>query len=308
MAAAESLGYRRHPLSTALRTGRTNIIGLSLGDAPAFLRHPHSALMVSTVQQALAQRGYAMLVVTLGGVVPCDLRLMDGVIVMGYQPGEENAVESAALRMPLLHWFGVSEAQQPGISYDGEALNTRIAQVNHELAARHLFALGHRSIALVEPWGARNNYPGLPVFQRIAQDAGIQAELTGIYDYLTPRTYPNAMRFLDGLRLPTAIYALDDEVAQRIIDKLSWRGLAVPRDVSVFSRQTDDADFEHGPGMTGVFTDWPSSWSSVVDQYLDMLEGKLPTGVLRPVVPSQRVVERTTCAPRATTASPQAKE
>lgn len=298
VAAAESLGYRRHPLSTALRTGRTHIIGLSLGDASALMRHPHSAQMVAVIQEALAARGYATLVATLGGTVPCDLRLLDGVIVMGYVRGEDAAIEAVARRMPLFHWMGTYATRPYGIACDGDRLHAAVAARNHELAARYLYGLGHRRIALVEPWGAQGTYPGLPVFEEIARQQEIEVRLTAIYDYLKPRTYPNAMRFLDGPELPTAFYALDDEVAQRIIDKLSWRGLAVPRDASVFSRQIDEVDLGSDVGTTGVLTEWPRCWRDLVDQYIDLVEGKRSAVELAPMTPDQRVVERTTCARR----------
>ena len=296
VAAAETLGYRRHPLSTALRTGHTHIIGLSLGDASALLRHPHSAQTIAVIQAALAARGYATLMATLGGAVPCDLRLLDGVIVMGYARGEEAVIEAVAGRMPLFHWMGTYSTRRAGITCDGGRLHAAVAARNHELAARYLYGLGHRRIALVEPWGAQRTYPGLPVFENVARQQGIEVRLTAIYDYLKPRTYPNTMRFLDGPELPTAFYALDDEVAQRIIDRLSWRGLSVPRDASVFSRQIDDVDLCSTVGMTGVVTEWPHCWRHLVDQYVDVVEGKRGAETLAPMVPDQRVFDRTTCA------------
>lgn len=86
---------------------------------------------------------------------------------------------------------------------------------------------------MVEPWGARNDKePADRVFKRIADERGLRVKLPVIFDYLLPRTYPNTMKFLDSGSLPTAIYALDDEVSHRIIDKLGWKGVSVPGQAS----------------------------------------------------------------------------
>ncbi len=296
--AARLLGYRRHPLSTALRTGRTRIIGVNLGNAQSFLNHPHSARMVSTCQNALAVRGYAMLILSLGGGVSCDLRLLDGIIIMDSRPEDASAVEDAARSVPTLQWFGGVVRSPAGISGAGEDIHAIVRRRDHETSARYLYDLGHRRIALLEPYGAISGaHTAISIFRRIADERGIAVELDAVYDYLAPRIYPNIMRYLDRPRLPTAFYALDDEVAQRVVDKLSWRGLAVPRDASVFSRQTDEGPREGVPGVTGLLTDWPACWRSLVDQFVEVVEGRSAAGRVEPVIPAQRIVERTTCAP-----------
>lgn len=299
---ARELGYRRHPASAALRTGRTHIMGLYLGDASWFFRHPHGAYTVACIHETLSQRGYSSMIVSLDGPKPCDLRLVDGLFIVGYKVGgDEEAIRAAAEQVPAFGWVGRSFRMECGVHMPDPSIAQRVMQANHEMAARHLFDAGHRHIALVQPHGSAKLVPALPIFQRIAAERGIRVELVEVFDFLLGRTYPNTMRFVNEGRLPTAFYVLDDEVAQRIIDRLSWRGLSVPKDVSIFSRQTDDGESSEAAGITGILTDWPTCWRGLVDQCLDVIEGKAGVECLGTVTaPTQRIVERSTCAaPRA---------
>jgi DNA-binding LacI/PurR family transcriptional regulator len=295
--AASHLGYRRHPVSTALRTGRTRVVGVYLGDAPALFTHPHGAHALSHLQQALVSRGYSLLIVSLDASRPCDFRQMDGLVIMGSREGDAAMVQRAAEATPTFGWLGMAVPNARGCRAVGDEAIRAVITGNHETAARYLYGLGHRSIGLIEPWGARAADAALPIFQRIAEERGLKVELADVYDYLSPRMYPNAMRFLDRDPLPTAIYALDDAVALRVIQKLGWRGMSAPGHVSVFSRQTEEATPDGLPGVTGILTDWPACWRDLVGQYVDVIEGRMSADRIRAIVPAQRVVEGTTCGP-----------
>lgn len=295
--AARELGYKRHPLYTAMRTGRTHIIGIYIADASTLLSHPHAAYGLSNVHAALTERGYSPLIASLDKPEICDFRLMDGLIILDCRRDDAPLIEKAAKALPTFGWTGTPYEPVNGVYSPSKALNEQAARVNHEIAAKYLYDLGHRSIALIEPWGGMAN-PALPIFRRIAEERGLKAELAEVFDHLSKRTYSRVMQFLDRNTLPTAFYALDDEVAHRIIEKLSWRGQSVPRDVAVFSRQTDMAGTDGASGITGIYTDWPAVWRSLVNQYVDVIEGKRTVEQIEVPTPSQRVMDRDTCARR----------
>lgn len=295
--AARELGYRRHPLYTAMRTGRTHIVGLYMGGDSALLNHPHTAYGLSNVHAALTERGYSPLIASLDKPEMCDFRLMDGLIVLDCRRDDAPHIERAARALPTFGWTGTPYEPIEGVYSPGQDFLRKAAQLNHEIAAKYLYDLGHRHIALIEPWGGRDNSAMAP-FRRVAQERALNVELNQVFDHLARRVYLNTMGFLDQERLPTAFYVLDDEVAHRIIEKLSWRGLAVPSDVTVFSRQTDTADTAVASGITGIYTDWRAVWRSLVNQYVDVIEGKRTVEQIEVTAPSQRVVERDTCARR----------
>ena len=294
--AAQELGYRRHPFYTAMRTGRTHIIGLYMADASKLLNHPHAAYGLSVVQAALAERGYSPLIAALDNPRICDFRLMDGLMVLDCRRGEESLIATAAQAVPTFGWLGTPYDRVDGVYSPPDSLCDQVRAGNHEIAANYLYDLGHRRIALIEPSGGAL-HPARSVFQRTADARGAAVELDEVYDRLMSRVYSNTMAFLDREELPTAFYALDDEVAQRIAEKLRWKGLAVPADVSIFSRQTDVPDPVAHTSVTGIFTDWPAVWRGLVHQYLDVIEGKRRVEQIDVSAPAQRVVERTTCAP-----------
>ena len=143
-AAMAQLGYRPHRAARALRTGRTQTIGLLVST----LATVGNSRMLQAVADAAATRGYALTVVTLGAhsdVSSAFERLreqgVDGVVVL-------NEATAAARDAPAPAGLGLVVVDTPPEL--GARARFGIVQSDHAGGARaateHLLALGHRTV------------------------------------------------------------------------------------------------------------------------------------------------------------------
>lgn len=121
----------------------------------------------------------------------------------------------------------------------------------------YLLRLGHRRIAFVD--GERKDLPLLSRdrffgFQKALAEAGIEIP----DDYYVKVDFSDAHRIDSGVgdllslpEPPTALFALDDDLAVRIYDVLRRRGISVPRDISMIA-PGDVLDYQlpHTPPIT----------------------------------------------------------
>ena len=290
-AAARRLRYRKDPVSAALRTGRRMVVGIYRGDPARLLTHPYGALQVACYQRALARRGYSALLAPLDINPDLDMRVMDGLILAGRSEGDEAAVARAARTVPTLGHHGIS---LKCILPDPAPVFAAIER-SHELAARYLLGLGHRDIVIFDlKWSA---CPAEELFQRESRAAGVEVRTRMDRGKWFERSYPGLDSFLQAERQPTAYYVFDDDVAQHVIDRLSRRGVSVPGDVSVLSRETHDLEAFAAKGISGVDPQWSVYWESMTNQFLDVIEGARAPGDIRPDMAAPRLIVRASSGP-----------
>jgi DNA-binding LacI/PurR family transcriptional regulator len=144
---ARQLGYSPNPAAQALRTGRTNAIGVVVRQ----LRHPFFMAVIEGIDRACRGAGYHMLL----GHVHADegeeravVELFargrtDGVLVLGAVPHDEEVIGAALARgLPTVLVDREASAGAPAVTIDYAA--------GMRLALDHLAGLGHQVIALPE--------------------------------------------------------------------------------------------------------------------------------------------------------------
>ena len=103
-------------------------------------------------------------------------------------------------------------------------------------AVRHLVELGHRDIGhIIGPSrNATRNERHLGFLAAMA-DAGLPVRDEWMYqgNYLVPSAIAAAEHFLRAPKLPTAVFAANDEMAIGLIYRLRQSGVECPRDISV---------------------------------------------------------------------------
>lgn len=254
--AAEELGYVASPAAAALTTGRTNAIGVMV---PRISRWFFTAV-IEGAHDVVAERGYDTLLYPLGANAgpearPTDIRSLhkrvDGVLGLNVPLGQPSSLQ--VLRIPLVT-VGSTIPGASGVLVDDVELGY--------LATCHLLRLGHRRIAFLGPdsdamYGftvaadRQRGYKKALLENRIAVDPA----LIGITGF----TVEGGSAALDKLwqeagqeptRMPTAVFAVSDEVAMGIIHAARNLGLRVPEDISVIG--VDNHDLSHLFNLTTI--------------------------------------------------------
>jgi DNA-binding LacI/PurR family transcriptional regulator len=117
-----------------------------------------------------------------------------------------------------------------------------LVAVNHQLGAQvlveHLLQLGHRRIGFIGYHGVWSVEERYRAYQLITQRHGIEPD--GAWVELTPQVYSDLgkaaaarMLALPPDRRPTAIFAVNDPIAETVVAEARARGLKIPGDLSV---------------------------------------------------------------------------
>ncbi|WEG10606.1 LacI family DNA-binding transcriptional regulator [Microbacterium horticulturae] len=278
-AAMEELGYRMHRAARALRTGRTQTIGL----VATTLATVGNSRMLQAVADAAASRGYALVVVTLGAdaIDVAFERLrdqgVDGAVVLN-----EATVPAQGAAVPDdLHLVVVDAPAADRFD---------VVQTAHALGAqeatRHLLGLGHRTVHhLAGPAGSFSADERERGWRAALAEAGAETPEPLRGDWTA------ASGHLRGRELPadaTAVFAANDQMALGLLRALASGGRRVPEDVSVvgFDDVADAADYR--PPLTTVRQDFDALGARAVDVLVSRIEA--PAAPQLAVIPAHLVV------------------
>lgn len=232
--AAEQLGYRGNLQASALRRGRTGIIGVIVAD----LNNPFIGPVIRGIAHGLGGRGLLPIMTENGDSSDelariCDKMLaqrVDGIITTAGRYRDRALLKTVAAEVPTV--LAVRQLPGSGIPAVGHDDNA-----GGRMAAEHLLSLGHSRLAqLMGPediWSFEGRAKG---FRGAA--ASTSAECVDLQVAVRLPTI-DAGRDLaaEYLRLPeprpTAIFAHNDSIAIGVVDTLRRVGLDCPRDVSI---------------------------------------------------------------------------
>ncbi|MDL9979228.1 LacI family DNA-binding transcriptional regulator [Microbacterium sp. ASV49] len=292
-AAMAELDYRPHRAARALRTGRSQTIGL----VAATLATVGNSRMLQAVADAAASRGYALVVVTLGaagsiGEAFVQLREqgVDGAIVLNEAT---RLVQDAAIPAELA--LVVVDAP-PGSAFGGAA-RVGVVETDHAGGARaaveHLFALGHSTVHhIAGPEGSFAAAERERGWRDALAEAGVEAPEVVHGDW------SSASGFVASASLPvdaTAVFAANDQMALGALRALTEAGRRVPDDISVvgFDDIADAADYR--PPLTTVRQDF----DTLGERALALLVASIETDAepAFETVPAPLVVRSSTARP-----------
>ncbi len=287
-AAMAELGYRPHRAARALRTGRSQTLGL----VASTLATVGNFRMLQAVVDAATARGYAVTVVTASGADALagafeQLRDQgaDGAVVLN----EATALAAGSAAPSGLHLVVVDAGADPRFT---------IVQSDHAGGARraveHLLGLGHATVHHVA--GPSTSFAAAERERgwREALEAGgarVPEPLRG--------DWTSSSGHAAGERLPaeaTAVFVANDQMALGVLRSLAEGGRDVPRDVSVvgFDDVADAADYR--PPLTTIRQDFAALGERAVTALVHGLE----RGATNPAetVPTSLIERSSTAAPR----------
>jgi DNA-binding LacI/PurR family transcriptional regulator len=275
--AVEKLGYRRNMAARALASKESKIIGTVVTDTQ--LSGPSGTLL--GIEQAAHEAGYWVSVASMQLVDETGMTRAvnhfidqgaDGIAVIA---PNKIALDSAAKAventpMVLVTSGSTKEYDLPYLDID-QKLGAR-------LAVRHLIELGHVHIAHFS--GPRSDFHAL---ERIAgwqlelAEHGLPAEVLfdGAWDATTG--YELAQKLLQSeKKLPTAVFAANDQLAIGALRAFGEAGLRIPEDISVVGFDDILGTEQLRPPLTTIRQDHTTLGRISVEMLLTLIGGGTP--------------------------------
>jgi LacI family transcriptional regulator, repressor for deo operon, udp, cdd, tsx, nupC, and nupG len=306
-AVAAELGYVASPSAAGLPTGRTWAVGV----VSPVARGWYFSAVAEGAQEAFSAEGYDVLRYGLADVETQRRRVVDThllrkrvdalvVLSLPLTPGEVNAL--LAMQRPVIAIGPV----MPGIP------TVRIDDVEvGRLAARHLVELGHRRIGFVG--GDPEDHLGFPVapdrqlgYREVLEEVGVEPDpgLVVGGKFVAESGVRAYAEFKRRGPLPTAVFAVSDEIAMGLIHAARSDGVRVPEDLSVVG--VDDHDLSWLFGLTTVAQPVRQQGRIAATSLLDRLRGGGDPELQVITLPTQLVARSTTAPPRQASTRPSA--
>lgn len=234
-AAAQAVGYAPNPVAQSLKSGRSRLIGMIVGD----ISNPFFGRMLKGVERSALDRNHLVIVSDSGGKPEQELAILDhlseqrvaGIIITPHGRSPEYAARINRLPMP----FVLVDHRVPGVETDYIGSDNVLASA---MLTEHLIRFGHRRIAhIAGRTGLYTTGLRLKGFVDTMRGAGIEVDPTLIVDghYDGERAYAEAMRLMTRPDRPTAILAANNVMALGALQAINDLGFKCPRDISLTS-------------------------------------------------------------------------
>ncbi|MFG2052781.1 LacI family DNA-binding transcriptional regulator [Micromonospora sp. NPDC048930] len=229
-AAAERLGYVPNTAARALvRGGGVRLVVAVVGRDDTLYDDPYVDRVVSAAARVCAPHGVGVSLEWLSRQVPSDLRRLGedrsvcGMLLVNTTQPVLDAVP-AGLRGRVAS-IGIGSPTVPSFDVDNAGGAAEVL--------RHLYARGHRRIAMVTgPRWLTCAERSVTAYRSLMRAAGLpERVVTG--DFTAARGGRAALEVLDRWPDTDAIYAASDATALGAIAALRGRGVEVPHDVAV---------------------------------------------------------------------------
>lgn len=299
LAAAAELGYTGpNPLGRQLRSGRSGIVGVVLGNQPGrAFRDPVAVKVLDGLVEVLGAQGLGVLLIPGVPRHDTDLAVVDPL------------VDSAAMDVAVLVWGvvgadptldalqrrGVPVVIGEGRAVEGAALVDLTDRAGTADAVRHLRELGHTRIAEITlPFGAGER-SGPVDAARLAQveftparhrSAGVRDVVEPVISWETPASLVEHGRdaateilgtWVPAAERPTAVVAHSDLLAAGAVIAARELGLRVPEDVSIAGFDGLDLPWLSPDVLTSVHQPLRAKGAALGHAVLAALAGEEPT-------------------------------
>ncbi|MEJ1088778.1 LacI family DNA-binding transcriptional regulator [Microbacterium sp. Mu-80] len=282
--AMAELGYRPNRAARALRTGRTQTLGL----VAQTLATVGNSRMLQAVAESASARGYALTVVTLGDdgdIVRAFDRLhdqgVDGAIVLNEATALARGAAPAGIELVVIDSPPDDRFTVIGIDHAAGA----------RLAVAHLKARGHATVHHLA--GPAGSFAASERERGWREVAGSEAPEPLRGDWTAASGYTQG-RVLAASDAVTAVFAANDQMALGLLRALADAGRRVPDDVAVigFDDIADAADYR--PPLTTVRQDFDALGEQAVQALVARIEAVAASDSVPPALTPPTLVRRAT--------------
>lgn len=281
--AMAELGYRPHRAARALRTGRSQTIGL----VAQTLATVGNSRMLQAVAEAAERRGYAVTVVTASmNVAHAFARLqdqgVDGAIVLNEASALTHAADlPAGLRLVVVDAAADGGLRTVGSDHAGGAA----------AATRHLLERGHTTVHHLG--GPADSYASAERergWRETLIEAGAAVPEVVRGDWGAASGYGAVGELTDA----SAVFAANDQMALGVLRGLAEAGRRVPDDIEVIGFDDVPEAADYLPPLTTVRQDFAALAEAAVEALIAGMDS--PMSVEATVIPTQLIVRSTTGA------------
>ena len=255
LAVIDRLGFVRSSAAHQMRGGNSRCFGAVVLDAS----NPFSTETVRGLEDAVHEQGCAVVVCSTDGSPEREARYLQWLEEQRVQGIVITPATRSIRHLQTLRDRGTLVVLLDRRSGDGELCSVSVDHARGgELAARHLFDLGHRRIAFINgPLHLSQCSERRRGMRRAARAADLDPDHSVVEYTIDPITaFEQAVTIVDEFLAlsdrPTAVVCVNDQIAFTVLRTLAERRVRVPRDVSVVGY--DDVDFAAmlSPALTSI--------------------------------------------------------
>ena len=279
---ADSLGYHPNAAAQALKTNRSNNIGvLFVDEANSGLTHDYFSHVLDSFKKKAEKEGFDITFINGDRSKSNNMSYLSHAIYRGFDGVVIACVEFSDPEVDEL-----IKSNIPVVTIDHSFYN-RIAIVSDNIKGirelvTYIYEQGHRKIAYVH--GLENTavtQSRLTSFYNTLQDLGV----TIPDEYLvaspyrnTEKAYEATLKLLDLPDPPTCILYSDDFAAFGGLNAVRGRGLRVPEDISIAGYDGIELARRISPRMTTVIQDTDKIGRTAAAKLIDLINN--PKGTL----------------------------
>lgn len=279
--AAKELGYQPNQAAQQLRAGKADALGLVLPVAPEQFASPLFSEIIAGLGEELAHDHQALLVTACPPgpeEIPHYERLIksrrvDGFVVLRTRQFDERAALLQAAGIPfVMHGRSESAPQAAYVDIDAEE--------GFYQATKHLIALGHHQIALINaPADLYSAIVRRKGYERALTEAGIVPQedviRTGHLDEHSGHEL--ALSLLKQEVPPTAIMCVNDQTAFGVMHAARELGLQIGSDVSIIGYDDIPSARYTEPPLTTLSTATRQTGRRLAQIHRALLQGTPPS-------------------------------
>lgn len=233
--AAEELGYRPNSVARALKTNRTNMIGILYedgGDMSFGLTHEYFASILEGFRKQAEESKYEITFINchsndMSYYENCRYRNFDGVALICTDFSDPQVAELVNSNMPIVSIDYVFNGKTAVMSDNLSGM---------EAVMNYVYEMGHRRIAFIHGTDSEVAKARMVGFYRAVQEKNLKIPEEYMKEayYHDPETSAEMTEQLLALqKRPTCILYPDDFSAMGGINVIRQMGLRIPEDVSV---------------------------------------------------------------------------
>ena len=230
---AQKLGYRPNRLARALRSNKTKIIGVIVGD----IANPYFAMLIQGIEHALRSFDYSVILQGTDEDLDREKQAIEVVLAEQVDGVLITPTQKSIKPIKFLIDSGIPFVLMSRYFDD---LETSFVIMDDKqggfIATEHLIQKGHKRIAMINgPFhisSAAERYAG---YLQALQYYGLEGdESLVVHGCLTVKDgYRAALRLLKRRRRPTAIFAFSDFVALGVLQAAHKLALKIPDDLAI---------------------------------------------------------------------------
>ena len=284
---ADKLGYRPNAAAQALKTNRTNNIGvLFVDEANSGLTHDYFNHVLDSFKRTAEENGYDITFINSGNKRLNNMSYLSHAIYRGFDGIVIACVDFSDPQVDELIKSEIPVVTIDHLFYNRTAIMSDNVNGINELAT-YVYEQGHRKIAYIhgKESGMESSVTKsrLSSFYKTLQDLGVDSSFTGYYD-VTDAAYEATIKLLDLKEPPTCIFYPDDFAAFGGINAIRKRGLRIPEDVSVVGYDGIELARKISPILTTMVQDTEQIGSVAASKLIDLINNPKGTIVEQVVV------------------------